>query len=76
MTEDEKKKLQERIAAWLAERPDSTVADIAAGLGADEWDVQHQLLFMVNRDAAQQVGKRRLLGEQRPRPIYRMNESR
>lgn len=75
MTETDKKTLREPIAAWLAEHPDSTVAEIATGIGGDEWDVQHSVLYMVNDDIVDQVGKRRLLSEKTLRPVYRMREA-
>lgn len=74
MTEIEKKKLQERIAAWLAEHPDSTTAEIAAGIEVDAWDVQHQVLFMHNKGIVRQVGKREL-GYGKTRPVYRVVEN-
>lgn len=68
---DRKNALRERIAAWLAEHPDSTTDEIAAGIGADMWDVQHTVCFMVNDNIVQQVGKRELEGG-RMRPVYRI----
>ena len=71
MTESDKATLRNRIAAWLAEHPDSTTIEIAHGIDADEWDVQHAVLFMVNDGIATQVGKRET-AENGLRPIYRM----
>lgn len=74
MTEIEKKKLQERIAAWLAEHPDSTTAEIARGIQADEWDVQHAVCHMDVDGQVRQVGKREL-GYGKTRPVYRVVEN-
>jgi len=65
--------LKTAILGYLAEHPDLTTAEIARGIGADEWDVQHAVCYMVNDGILRQVGKRELENG-RTRPIYRVVE--
>lgn len=66
--------LKTAILGYLAEHQDSTTDEIAAGIGADAWDVQHAVCFMVNDKVLRQVGKRELENG-KTRPVYRVVEN-
>ncbi len=68
MTDEKKTTLRDRILGYLAEHPDSTTSEIASGIGADWWDVQHAVCFMELNGQVSQVGRR----ETNLRPIYRV----
>lgn len=66
---DNHTELRIRIIGWLTDHRDSTTIEIARGIGADPWDVQHAVCHMDVDGLVRQVGKRET-DDGRPRPVW------
>lgn len=65
--------LKDRILAYLADHPESTTHEIAAGLGLDFGDVQTTVCFLLVDDRIEQPGRRET--DHGLRPIYIVNRA-
>ena len=61
--------LSSRILGYLAEHRDSTTIEIARGIGAEVWDVQHAICHLDVDGLVRQTGKRETEGG-RLRPVW------
>lgn len=62
-----------RILGYLAENPDSTSAEIAGGIGADEWDVSRAICDMHIDGLVLRTGRKKIEGRG-VRPTYDVQE--
>ena len=67
--------LRNRIAEWLRANPGSTTLQVARGVGADHWDVQHEVLRMALDGVATQHRAART-SDGAMRPTYSLKEAR
>lgn len=68
---DDPKNLRPRIAGHLAAHPDRTSREIADAIGADYFDVQIEICWMILGHEVEQTGRRDVEGIMRP--IYRVH---
>jgi hypothetical protein len=66
--------LRDRITACLADEPSQTTDEIARRIGADYWDVQHEVCRLFMADRVCQAGTREIPGRGF-RPVWRLAET-